>query len=114
MTMVMPRRAHGHNEVMMMYVSLKNGYQLIWGKLYAFSQVHTMPMYSKAPLMVMYHILGIMYIGLSLILGTCHLSLIVKMACLGKCSRFTYKHIKQLKFSDLTFFTQSLGHLSIV
>ncbi len=42
---VMPGGAQGHNEVMMMYVGLKNGYQLIWGKLCAFSQFHTMHMY---------------------------------------------------------------------
>jgi hypothetical protein len=32
MTMVMPGGAHGHNEVMMMYVSLMKGCQLIWGE----------------------------------------------------------------------------------
>ncbi len=36
------------------------------------------------------------------------LSLIVKMPCLGKCSGFTHKYIKLLKFSDLRFVTQSL------
>jgi hypothetical protein len=36
------------------------------------------------------------------------------MACLGKCSGFTHKYIKQLKFSDIRFVTQPFGHLSIV
>ncbi len=110
---VMPGGAQGRNEVMMMYVGLKNGCQLIWGKLCAFSQFHTMHMYWKAPLLVMYHMLRIMYTGLSSILGTSHLSVIVKMSCLGKYSGFTHKYIKQLKFLDLKFITQSLGHLSI-
>ncbi len=46
---VMPGGAQGHNEVMMMYVGLKNGYQLIWGKLCAFSLFHTMHMYCRNP-----------------------------------------------------------------
>jgi len=33
MTLVMPGVAHGHNEVMMMYVGLENGCRFIWGKL---------------------------------------------------------------------------------
>jgi hypothetical protein len=36
------------------------------------------------------------------------------MACLGRCSGFTNKYIKQLKFSDISFVTQPIGHLSIV
>jgi hypothetical protein len=36
------------------------------------------------------------------------------MACVGKCSGFTHKHIKELKFSDIRFVTQPIGHLSIV
>jgi hypothetical protein len=36
------------------------------------------------------------------------------MACLGKCSGFTHKYIKQLKFSDTRFVTQPIAHLSIV
>jgi hypothetical protein len=35
------------------------------------------------------------------------------MACLGRCG-FTHKYIKQLKFSDIRFVTQPIGHLSIV
>ncbi len=42
--LVMPGVAHGHNEVMMMYVGLENGCRLIWGKLCAFSPYHTMHM----------------------------------------------------------------------
>jgi hypothetical protein len=37
MTLVMPGVAHGHSEVMMMYVGLKNGCRMIWGKLCIFS-----------------------------------------------------------------------------
>ncbi len=33
MTVVMPGVAHGHNEVMIMYVGLENGCRFIWGKL---------------------------------------------------------------------------------
>jgi len=44
MTLVMPGVAHGHSEVMMMYVGLENGCRMIWGKLCAFSPYHTMHM----------------------------------------------------------------------
>jgi hypothetical protein len=41
MRVLMPGVAHGHNEGMMMYVGLKNGCRLIWGKLCAFFLYHT-------------------------------------------------------------------------
>jgi len=44
MTVGMPGGEHGHHEVMIMYVGLKNGCHLIWGKLCAFSPYHTMHM----------------------------------------------------------------------
>jgi predicted amidophosphoribosyltransferase len=33
------------------------------------------------------------------------------MACLGKCSGFTHKYIKQLKFSDIRFVTHVISQL---